>query len=704
MPQLPARLTIHDIPEAACITAADGRLIEFNCQYVAFHRFDRAEESSHPFLDCLARVEVFDASGASVRPSDWVVQKALSGEAAGETEFRLHRIDTGETWWGSYKFAPIGDENGVCAGAIITVREITDRKRNEEVLFAANQRLETLTNALPIGLYFSEDASCQHVTGNPTAFAQFEMSAGDNLSASAPDAQAPGRLVRYYRQGLPVSDFELPLQRAVAEGQMIPPMKLEVQLPSGKRWSAFASAAPLVDRSGKIVGGVATTFDITQYHKVEERLRLSEERYRALHEGMRDAFAEVAMDGHILECNLQFCELVGYSLSELQEKTYRDLTPECWHAMEADIVDQQVLQRGYSDVYEKEYQRKDGAVVPIELRTVLAHQPNGTPSMWAIIRDVTKRKMRETDLRKSEFRYRSLVQATSAITWSCPPSGLHIVPQPEWIGFTGQSAEEMLGDGWTKAVHPDDLASAATKWQRAVERGEPFINEHRIRRHDGWWRWMSVNVIPIQDELGHVDEWFGMCVDITDRKQALIALEAANDSLRHLVDHSPFGIFAVDASFRVAQVGEGAQDLFKNVQPVVGRNFEEVVHFIWPEPFATDAINRFRRTLDSGEPYRAVNTVVQRADTGHTEAYDWKIERVTLPDGKQGVVCHFYDLSERRRHEEHIELLMREVNHRAKNMLALVQSVARQTAATSSTDFINRFEKRLHSLAAAQDL
>ena len=71
-------------------------------------------------------------------------------------------------------------------------------------------------------------------------------------------------------------------------------------------------------------------------------------------------------------------------------------------------------------------------------------------------------------LGKSELRFRTLVGAVSAITWSCPSSGLHVEPQPEWMAFTGQSAEEMLGDGWNKVVHPEDREAALLKWLEAV--------------------------------------------------------------------------------------------------------------------------------------------------------------------------------------------------------------------------------------------
>lgn len=141
--------------------------------------------------------------------------------------------------------------------------------------------------------------------------------------------------------------------------------------------------------------------------------------------------------------------------------------------------------------------------------------------------DATARVFAEEALRGSELRYRTLINATSAVTWSCPPSGLQVEPQPEWMAFTGQSVEEMLGDGWTKAIHPEDLPDVAAKWQDAVARGEPYANENRIRRHDGQWRWMSVRIAPVRDRNGSIVEWFGMNVDITDRKLAEQQLAAS---------------------------------------------------------------------------------------------------------------------------------------------------------------------------------
>jgi PAS domain S-box-containing protein len=127
--------------------------------------------------------------------------------------------------------------------------------------------------------------------------------------------------------------------------------------------------------------------------EAQESLRISENKYRRLHESMTDGFVYVDMTGIIRESNESYRRMLGYSEAELSGRTYRDLTPEKWHAIEEKIVAGQILAKGFSDVYEKEFQSKDGTVFPVELRSFLLRSDSGeAEGMWAIVRDISERK------------------------------------------------------------------------------------------------------------------------------------------------------------------------------------------------------------------------------------------------------------------------------------------------------------------------
>ena len=139
----------------------------------------------------------------------------------------------------------------------------------------------------------------------------------------------------------------------------------------------------------------------TKRKRERDALKESEAKHRLLFESMMDAFVYVDMNGYILEANHAYQLMLGYSEEELRQLTFIDLTPEKWHAFEQSILEKQVLAQGNSEVYEKEYRRKDGAIFPVELRTFLIRDNTGSPTgMWAIVRDITARKKFKDSLEK----------------------------------------------------------------------------------------------------------------------------------------------------------------------------------------------------------------------------------------------------------------------------------------------------------------
>ncbi len=123
-------------------------------------------------------------------------------------------------------------------------------------------------------------------------------------------------------------------------------------------------------------------------------------------------------------------------------------------------------------------------------------------------------------IRESEERFRSLVEATTSIVWTTSPDGELKGEQPGWSRFTGQSSEAAAEGGWIEAVHPEDREMTHRAWSAALHAETTYEVEHRIRRHDGEYRYMVARAVPVHDDDGSIREWIGTHTDITERRQA----------------------------------------------------------------------------------------------------------------------------------------------------------------------------------------
>ncbi|MBX7173876.1 MAG: PAS domain S-box protein [Pyrinomonadaceae bacterium] len=126
------------------------------------------------------------------------------------------------------------------------------------------------------------------------------------------------------------------------------------------------------------------------------------------------------------------------------------------------------------------------------------------------------------------------------------------------------------------------------------------------------------------------------------------------ESFIYLVKNAPFGIFITDVNFRLIEVSECVKKIFDKIEPLIGRDFTEILRIIWKEPFAAQIITHLQYTLSTGDPYHSQYTNKQNGSLKNIQSFDWKIERITLPDEKYGLVCYFYDLTENHKFESQI--------------------------------------------------
>jgi len=131
------------------------------------------------------------------------------------------------------------------------------------------------------------------------------------------------------------------------------------------------------------------------------------------------------------------------------------------------------------------------------------------------------------------------------------------------------------------------------------------------------------------------------------RRNSLEALRYSSAQFKTLLDQAPLGVYLVDADFRIREVNPVARPVFGDIPGgVIGRDFDEIIHILWEKKYADEVVRIFRHTLETGEPYITHEMAELRADRGVTEYYEWRVDRIPLPDGRNGVVAYFRDISQ----------------------------------------------------------
>jgi PAS domain S-box-containing protein len=142
------------------------------------------------------------------------------------------------------------------------------------------------------------------------------------------------------------------------------------------------------------------------------------------------------------------------------------------------------------------------------------------------IRDQLQQQLQaQAALRRSEENFRVIVDLVPDLLWSNAPDGRADWYNGRWSQYTGQDAATLSAQDWMAAVHPEDLAETSACWQRAVHAQQPLVREHRIRRHDGAYRWHLVRAEPLRDAHGCIVRWFGSVTDVHEQHTARELLE-----------------------------------------------------------------------------------------------------------------------------------------------------------------------------------
>jgi len=437
--------------------------------------------------------------------------------------------------------APIRDDQGAIIGAVLTFRDITERRQAETALRESREQLDAILRGVADGvtlqdrtgrLLYANDTAARLI-GAPSAQALIEMPVADVIQ----------QFDMFDEHGAPLPVERLP-GRLALQGQVPPEeiVRFRVKATGAEYWS-LVKAAPVFEAGGAVRYAVNTFHDITSLKQIEAALGAERERLRVTLTSIGDAVIATDGEGKITFMNSVAEALTGWTAQAASGQQLDDVFV---------IVNEETREAVKSPVARV---LREGAVVGLANHTVLLARDgreipiddSGAPMRDAegrligvvlVFHDISERRRAEDALRESELLFRTMADSAPVLLWVSSTDMQRTFFNQPWLDFTGRTLDQELGYGWAEGLHPDDYQRCLEIYISSFHQRQPFSIDYRLRRADGEYRWVYDNGVPRWTPDRVFAGYIGSCIDITERKQAeerrraLVEVSAQlNDSL-----------------------------------------------------------------------------------------------------------------------------------------------------------------------------
>jgi PAS domain S-box-containing protein len=600
----------------------------------------------------------------------------------------------------------------VSACTLVIAALFAERGSREALLRGSNERLRAqeesyrrLLGALPAAIYTTDKA------GRIT----YCNRAAVELWGRRPE---PGKdrwsdLWRlHYPDGTSVPLKDRPTQIVLNEGRAVQGREALLERPDGTLVPITPCPAPLLDERGTVIGVVNMQIDLTERKQAEAALAERDAQLDLAHKAARVGSYTYDFAARTMRISRASAAIYGLSPSTVQ------MTAQQWHArvhrgdmqrVRAEHI-RAFKERRRELVCEFRHVRPGGEVRWIEARSLVAYDDAGRGRrMTGVYIDVTERKRAEAVLRESESRLADALAAGQVIAfeWNAATrrsrrsaNAALILGNDEGSGSRGSRR-----DAFFRHVHPDDRRYFKACIRALCPDGPSYALSFRFRRPDGRQLWLEETAKGEFDDAGRLLCIKGLTRDITDRRKAERALEERNMQLSLAGKAALVGSFALDFETEELQFSEGyaaIHGLPEGTSRATRSAWRAGVH---PEdlPRVDEVRSRAFRELrrEYGVEYRITRS------TGEARWIEGRCFVSYRSDGRpERIVGVDIDVTGRKRAEEHQGMLVAELDHRVKNVLATVSAVASraQDASPSGADFVATLAGRIQSMAATHEL
>ncbi len=427
---------------------------------------------------------------------------------------------------------------------------------------------------------------------------------------------------------------------------------------------------PYQSHTGQSEGIVVTFTDVSE-------LQQSEERFRATFENAAVGMAHVGLDGEWLRVNDRLCEIVGYARDELLHKTFQDIThPD---DLQRDLQHVHTLLAGKTDSFaiEKRYVRSSGEVIWIRLTVSLVRDHAEQPVHFiSIIEDIDDTKRAEEELVDAKTRLDLSLEVADVAPWSWDTHTGDVVSNPilnRLFGFS-DTDKPSLADFMAR-IDPEAQPRVSAAIDHSMRTGETYDEEYLIRWPSGEERHVRARGQVRLQNGSLPQDFFGVIVDITDRKRREMEIVGREANLRRVIDNTLFFIGVLDVDGTLLEANRTALKAGGIArEDVIGRKFWECIWWNFDEA----SVRQLRAAIDrclAGEFVRYDVEVRMAGDA--RMMIDFMLAPVFDDDGRVTyLIPSGVDIRERREAENRLADLATELRD-SNERLRLATSAAR---------------------------
>ncbi len=431
-----------------------------------------------------------------------------------------------------------------------------------------------------------------------------------------------------------------------------------------------------------------------ELQEARDRMESLLEKYTDLYDFSPGGYFTLSADGCIQLVNLTGARIAGRERSRLAGQSFVELvSAELRPAFLVFLKQVFAIETKQAAEFTLVHRGQPPRSVSIEAQ----RSPTGRECS-AVVVDITERNLAVEKVRVSEIRYRRLFEAAHDGVLLLDPSTRKITDaNPFMTTLLGYPHAQLVGKELFEIGLLKDEDASQEMFQKLKRAHQVRYEDLPLESKDG--RHQEVEVVANLYQENNQAVIQCNIRDITERKKVEAVLRRNEVLFAALIDQAPMGVYVVDTRFHLQQVNSTALPLFSRISPLLGRDFAEIIHTLWPKKVADQAEARFRHTLMTGEPYQSPEFAERRRDTGLKEVYEWQIQRVTLPAGEFGVVCFFNNITERKKAEETQRRLDVMAATNRKLELEIVHRRMVETSLKQSEQELSRLLKQLRLLS-----